>query len=320
MNCQEFENSLDALARGSLADARARAEASAHAETCARCAARLADERALTEGLRALRLKLKTAEAPPRVESVLLAAMRARAGVSTNAGRTDASTLAGHGDNLTNAGRGGKSTKAGREKVSPAASADARSWSWTKTVAVAALAAAAALAFFMLIPPGMSLPPPQNAGEAAKSSGAGDAGNASGVETTSAPHDLAKDARSETDALDIPDDTRVRQPRSVVAARQSVRALSSPAVYNTGAALGPRDARGGVEEAGDEEITTDFIPLTQGGRFAQGEGGHLVRVELPRSALTSFGLPVNAEASGGRVKADVLLGEDGTARAIRFVR
>ncbi|MDQ5835641.1 MAG: hypothetical protein M3379_02565 [Acidobacteriota bacterium] len=311
MNCQEFENSLDALARGSLADARARAEASAHAETCARCAARLADERALTEGLRALRLKLKTAEAPPRVESVLLSAMRARAGVSTNAER---------GDNPTNAGHGDNSLKAGRDKVSSAASADARSWSWTKTVAVAGLAAAAALAFFMLIPPGMSLPPPRNAGETAQSSGTGDADRARGVETTSAPQDLAKDGGSETDVQDASDDPRVKQPRSVVAARQSARALSSPAVYNTGAALGPRAARGGVEEAGDEEITTDFIPLTQGGRFAQGEGGHLVRVELPRSALTSFGLPVNAEAAGGRVKADVLLGEDGTARAIRFVR
>jgi hypothetical protein len=31
-------------------------------------------------------------------------------------------------------------------------------------------------------------------------------------------------------------------------------------------------------------------------------------------------LPVNAENSDERVKADVLLGEDGIARAIRFVR
>jgi hypothetical protein len=46
----------------------------------------------------------------------------------------------------------------------------------------------------------------------------------------------------------------------------------------------------------------------------------VVRVELPRSALQSFGLPVNAERAGERVKADVLLGHDGVARAIRFVR
>jgi hypothetical protein len=75
-----------------------------------------------------------------------------------------------------------------------------------------------------------------------------------------------------------------------------------------------------VESADTREITTEFIPLVQEGGFAQSEGTHLVRVELPRSALSSFGIPVNAEQSGGRVKADVLLGEDGTARAIRFVR
>jgi hypothetical protein len=58
----------------------------------------------------------------------------------------------------------------------------------------------------------------------------------------------------------------------------------------------------------------------QGAAYAPSETTHLVRVELPRSALTSFGIPLDAERTGGRVKADVLLGEDGTARAIRFVR
>jgi hypothetical protein len=68
------------------------------------------------------------------------------------------------------------------------------------------------------------------------------------------------------------------------------------------------------------EIATDFIPLVQAARFGPAEGGHVVRVEMPRSALVSFGLPVNFERAGGRVKADVLVGDDGIARAIRFVR
>jgi hypothetical protein len=72
--------------------------------------------------------------------------------------------------------------------------------------------------------------------------------------------------------------------------------------------------------ATDEEITTDFMPLSYGGGFSQIDDGQMVRVELPRSALHSFGLPVNAERAGERVKADVLLGHDGVARAIRFVR
>jgi hypothetical protein len=49
------------------------------------------------------------------------------------------------------------------------------------------------------------------------------------------------------------------------------------------------------------------------------EEGLVVRVELPRSALVSFGLPMNMERADERIKADVLLGNDGLARAIRFV-
>jgi hypothetical protein len=41
---------------------------------------------------------------------------------------------------------------------------------------------------------------------------------------------------------------------------------------------------------------------------------------MSRAALASFGLPVNAERADERVKADVLMGHDGLARAIRFVR
>jgi hypothetical protein len=71
--------------------------------------------------------------------------------------------------------------------------------------------------------------------------------------------------------------------------------------------------------AANEEITTEFLPLTYGG-LSQVDDGQVVRIEVPRSALQSFGLPVNIERAGERVKADVLLGHDGVARAIRFVR
>ena len=68
------------------------------------------------------------------------------------------------------------------------------------------------------------------------------------------------------------------------------------------------------------EIVTEFMPLTYGAALSPSEGGQLVRVELPRSALASLGLPMNEERPDERVKADVLLGHDGLARAIRFVR
>lgn len=69
-----------------------------------------------------------------------------------------------------------------------------------------------------------------------------------------------------------------------------------------------------------QEIATDFLPLTYGSNLSQLDEGQVVRIELPRSVLQSFGLPINAERAGERVKADVLIGHDGVARAIRFVK
>lgn len=68
------------------------------------------------------------------------------------------------------------------------------------------------------------------------------------------------------------------------------------------------------------EIATDFLPLTYGAATNLAEGGRMVRVELPHSALATLGLPVNLDRANERVKADVLLGVDGLAHAIRFVR
>ena len=75
----------------------------------------------------------------------------------------------------------------------------------------------------------------------------------------------------------------------------------------------------GIQESG-QEVTTDFLPLTQGFDSEPLESGQLIRVQMPRTALASFGLPVNLERANIPVKADVLLAEDGSARAIRFVR
>jgi len=68
------------------------------------------------------------------------------------------------------------------------------------------------------------------------------------------------------------------------------------------------------------EIATDFMPLGYLNTATLQDGGQIVRVELPRSALVSFGLPVNMDRYNERVKADVLLGVDGLAHAIRFVK
>lgn len=68
------------------------------------------------------------------------------------------------------------------------------------------------------------------------------------------------------------------------------------------------------------EAVTEFYPLREGEDLTVLETLQLVRVELPSSALSEVGLPVALDAAQTRVKADVALGEDGLARAIRFVR
>jgi hypothetical protein len=74
------------------------------------------------------------------------------------------------------------------------------------------------------------------------------------------------------------------------------------------------------------EITTAFMPLAYSTvPFVE---ARLVRLEVPRAALVEFGLaPVETmeinKADNNRtdtVLADVLVGEDGLARAVRFVR
>ena len=69
-----------------------------------------------------------------------------------------------------------------------------------------------------------------------------------------------------------------------------------------------------------KEVATEFMPIGSMTAASLQDGGQIVRVELPRSALASFGLPVNMERYNEKVKADVVLGVDGLADAIRFVQ
>lgn len=68
------------------------------------------------------------------------------------------------------------------------------------------------------------------------------------------------------------------------------------------------------------EVATDFMPLGYVNSLSLQDGGSVVRVELPRSTIVSMGFAVNMDRYGERVKADVLMGADGLARAIRFVQ
>jgi len=63
-----------------------------------------------------------------------------------------------------------------------------------------------------------------------------------------------------------------------------------------------------------------FIPLpNSAGAAADEEDVNLVRVEVPRSAMIALGLDVSADRAEELVEADVLLGSNGVARAVRFL-
>jgi hypothetical protein len=102
-----------------------------------------------------------------------------------------------------------------------------------------------------------------------------------------------------------------QRPRALLAARRGGR--KTPAT--------PLLIRDSVTSyAGDYEETTEFVSVNYEESQIPIESGQVIRVRMPRSALARFGLPVNLEQADVPVKADVLVGEDGLARAIRFIR
>ena len=105
------------------------------------------------------------------------------------------------------------------------------------------------------------------------------------------------------------------------AANDSVKQLA-PAPKQIRRNTAPRASRPETQLANHvtNEIATDFMPLGDFNPASLQDGGQIVRVKMRRSALVRFGLPVNMERYNENVKADVLVGSDGLAHAIRFVQ
>jgi hypothetical protein len=90
-------------------------------------------------------------------------------------------------------------------------------------------------------------------------------------------------------------------------------------IVTRGARRPGSEARGGA--APPVEIATAFVPLAYSA--VPLTELRVVRLEVPRTALSAFGLaPIDAGETNRSetVLADVLVGDDGLARAVRFVR
>lgn len=78
-------------------------------------------------------------------------------------------------------------------------------------------------------------------------------------------------------------------------------------------------ASGPIASHHSREIATNFF-LINYSAVTLAEGGRVIRVSLPRSAMARFGLPVNMDRANEPVKADLVLGIDNRPQAIRFVQ
>jgi len=62
-----------------------------------------------------------------------------------------------------------------------------------------------------------------------------------------------------------------------------------------------------------------FVALPWSAGLPAFESGEIVRMDLPTAALPTYGIDISPGASSGSVQTDVLIGQDGFARAIRLV-
>lgn len=350
MNCQNFEYLITDLARSACIDADLRAEALAHAEACARCAARLADERTLTTSLRAFaRHAAEETPAPSaKFESALLSAFRLHHGADvSDAGESPAGASLVSSQDVSSPSPLDFAARAASVRARRANLSGRRSWR------VAAAAAAFVIAFTALFAARSwremtreqeQTAQSQSAGAPSQADGARQSlrGETSGALSPSLPQvaradeadmngevePVATAANSKVikpDALRAIKDASDGEPEAHQSWGRGARAARHDARYSTvglGSASTRARGRAAAERAAGEveEIATDFFALAGASSLPQMDGGHIVRVEVPRSALAAFGLPVSAERMNERVKADVVLDNDGVARAIRFVR
>jgi hypothetical protein len=107
-------------------------------------------------------------------------------------------------------------------------------------------------------------------------------------------------------------------PPQIVEFRKPDRRILGPAPGQRQKRLASANRRSSGADAA-REFVTPFFPVMQGGELIPLDGGQFVRVRMPRSNLIPLGIPINQGRASEIIKADVLLSNDGLARAIRLV-
>ncbi|HEU4390906.1 MAG TPA: hypothetical protein VFV34_24085 [Blastocatellia bacterium] len=250
MNCGDFEGTILEIARGELLDRPTREKSVAHADTCARCADRLAEERELIRSVRLVVAEIAGDEAPASVETAVLNEFR-------------------------------KKVRVIAPMSMPALPLRRSAWRLAAAAAVILVLIAAMVLYW-------------------RRSFSSDQKREEHVAAPVVPKEDKK-------AAPWPEDkhTETGDNGSKLASGQGDR--------------GKHPHERAAARLTNREVVTRFIPLTEGVDLRSFGDFQVVRVELSGSSLIAIGLPVETE-SNKTVKADVLLGRDGVARAIRFVR
>ena len=291
MSCKNFEATLTEVAREQMLDAAVRESALRHVEECGACAARLADERRLTGGLRALAGSSELMQASVQTEANLLARFREQ-----------------H--------RGSAQSPAIAPVVVEMRPRSISRWSEWRTQAVAA-----AVLLMFAIGGAVALRTRQEGAPAPSVQNPVASKSNVNAQTLVSNGPAAVAVEEAENPPTIEPEKGASGGGQKLTSREADLLLGRANARRGGVASVPRSK---VERAQlnqtSSEIMTDFMPVTYGDNLNSIDSGRIVRVEMPRSALAQFGLPVNMERANERVKADVLIGDDGMARAIRFVR
>ncbi|MBO0857011.1 MAG: hypothetical protein J2P21_00855 [Chloracidobacterium sp.] len=88
---------------------------------------------------------------------------------------------------------------------------------------------------------------------------------------------------------------------------------------STAARPGAKSVRRRKPSIKESDGAGQLFPLTFVARSGPAEFVRTVRIEISRSTLMSMGVPVNIDRGEGLIKADVIIGEDGVARAMRLI-
>jgi hypothetical protein len=311
MNCREFDLQVIDWARNADSDVHARREAEAHAAACSRCRERLAAERALTASLEQLANSAAARETPAGVEDLLRVAFREQiAATPPSPARSHPSKSHLNESHLN----GGGDLK---DRWHLPAQARLGRAAWMGAAAAAVIAGV--LLWTSLergaLPPEMrpevadTAPLGGEPGTERVSNEQASNGQPSG-EQASEEQPRVITSQAEMSARAEPPSRPpavLREEPEEVATAQSRQATT---LSDTAGANAPGTVR---------EVTTGFLPFPYTESLSVGERMQLIHVRLPGEALTYFGQPPAADRSA-TVPADVLLGQDGTARAVRFVR